>query len=427
MPSWLQCIKRFRLRYFCFAATVLAVALSAGQAQAPAPWNQPVATLAAQISDILGPGPVAFSVRNMSSVPSEQISQISRSLQSTLKSHGVTVGDLDSTSVVRVTLSENARERLLVAEVIQGNQTKVAMVELGANHAEALKATETMVLRRQTLLSTQGPILAALEVPSGLLILKPDEMVFYIKENGVWNKAAKGDIGVRRPLGRDPRGALLSSGGGATFDAWLPGVHCAGTVSAVEARFLKVACSESDDPWAVTQPPLGLTSVQASPSGMNASVAPISAFYNSSRNSFTGILAPSFPQDLPPFYSLAIVPRPSGYGVLTEGVDGNVRLAENGALHMVAGTRDWGSDLAVLQSGCGPGAQIVVSGSGDAVSDSLRAYELTLYEAVPASEPLKVDGSVMALDVAGDSESVLAIVRKANNIYEVDHVTALCN
>ncbi len=427
MPSWLQCMKRLQLRYFCFAATILVAALGSGQAQAAASWNQPAAALAARISDILGPGPVAFSVRNISSIPSDQASQIRRILQNSLKSHGVTVGDADSANIVRVTLSENARERLLVAEIIQGNQTKVAMVELGATDGEGLKASEMLVLRRQTVLSAQGPILAALEVPSGLLILKPEEVVFYTKENGIWKKAKSADVGVRRPLGRDTRGALLGNGDGTTFDAWLPGVHCAGLINAADAHALKLTCSASDDPWAVTQPPLDTASSAFSANGSGGRATPIRAFYNSSRNSFTGILAPSFPQDMPPFYSLAIVPRPSGYGVLTEGVDGKVQLAENGALHLVAGTRDWGSDLAVLQSECGPGAQMVVSGSGDAVSDSLRAYELPLYEAVPASEPLEVDGSVMALDVATDSRSLLAIVRKANNIYEVDRVTALCN
>jgi len=41
----------------------------------------------------------------------------------------------------------------------------------------------------------------------------------------------------------------------------------------------------------------------------------------------------------------------------------------------VNGTRDWGSDLALISSGCGTGTQIVVSGSGEQASDSLRAYE----------------------------------------------------
>ena len=100
---------------------------------------------------------------------------------------------------------------------------------------------------------------------------------------------------------------------------------------------------------------------------------------------------------------------------------------ENGALKPIAGTRDWGSDFAVLHSGCGAGTQIIASGSGEAASDSLRAYELPALEAVPASAPLAMDGTVTALWPAPDGKSVLAVVRNAANEYEVDRVTALCN
>jgi hypothetical protein len=102
-------------------------------------------------------------------------------------------------------------------------------------------------------------------------------------------------------------------------------------------------------------------------------------------------------------------------------------MAENGALKVVTGMRDWGSDFAVLRSGCGEGVQVIASSSGEAASDSLRAYELPALEAVPASAPLAIDGTVTALWSAADGKSVLAVVRNAANEYEVDRVTALCN
>ena len=104
-----------------------------------------------------------------------------------------------------------------------------------------------------------------------------------------------------------------------------------------------------------------------------------------------------------------------------------MQLVENGALKPVAGTRDWGSDFAVLLSGCGTASQIIASGSGEAASDSLRAYELPALEAVPASAPLTMGGTVTALFPSPDAKSVLAVVRNAANEYEVDRVTALCN
>ena len=98
----------------------------------------------------------------------------------------------------------------------------------------------------------------------------------------------------------------------------------------------------------------------------------------------------------------------------------------------MSGVRDWGSDFATLHSGCGSGTQIVASGSGEAISDSLRAYELPAQEAVPVSAALAVDGTVTALWTAPDGKSIFAVVRKAaspgaTDQYEVDRVTASCN
>ena len=113
--------------------------------------------------------------------------------------------------------------------------------------------------------------------------------------------------------------------------------------------------------------------------------------------------------------------------LLLSGIDGKVQLVEKGALKPVAGTRDWGSDFAVLHSGCGAGTQIVASGSGEATSDSLRVYEIPAQEAIPASTPLAMDGTVTAIWTAPDNMSVLAVVQSAADQYEVDRVTASCN
>ncbi len=48
-------------------------------------------------------------------------------------------------------------------------------------------------------------------------------------------------------------------------------------------------------------------------------------------------------------------------------------------------------------------------------------------EALPASSPVAMDGTVTALWTAQDAKSVFAVVRNAAGTYEVDRVTALCN
>ena len=195
-----------------------------------------------------------------------------------------------------------------------------------------------------------------------------------------------------------------------------------------------VRCREGDDPWQLSVPSSLPTA--AGTQRENIEVTPLKAFYNSTRNYFTGVLAPSLGVELPPFYSAAIVPRPAGSGslaaLLVNGIDGKVQLTEAGVVKQVSGARDWGSDVAVVSSGCGAGTQVVASGSGEAIADSVRAYELPAQEAIPVSAPLAMEGSVTALWTAPDGKSVLAVVRRQGNQgagreYEVDRVTASCN
>jgi hypothetical protein len=177
-----------------------------------------------------------------------------------------------------------------------------------------------------------------------------------------------------------------------------------------------VRCHSSDDPWPIYQT-----------SGALGSPA-VKAFYNTARDYFTGVVAPGVGADLPPFYAAGIIPRAvGGAALIVTGADGRVQMIENGTLRTVAGTRDWGSDFAVVRSGCGTGAQVIVSGSGEAASDSLRAFEIPALEALPASSPLTMDGTVTALWPAPDGKSAFAVVRNAVNQYEVDRVSALCN
>src|SRR5690348_11350848 len=99
-----------------------------GQAQQPVKWSQPAAELAGQIADLLGPGQAQLTVRNLSTIQTGEISVIRKLIEQDLKARGVLAGGTESANAIRVTLSENTRERLWVAEVVEGNETRVAMV-----------------------------------------------------------------------------------------------------------------------------------------------------------------------------------------------------------------------------------------------------------------------------------------------------------
>jgi hypothetical protein len=389
---------------------VLGAAFAQAPAQTPGLWDGPAAALADQIAGIVGPGQARLTLRNLSNIPSDQLPAIRKRIEQELKAHGVAVADDDSANSIRITLSENAHERLWVAEVLEGNTTRVVMVQAGAVADAGVPAGAGLRLRMETVVSSREPVLAALEMPSGLIVLQPEQFVFYGRAGTAWRELSRVRVGQLRPLPRDPRGILLPDGASG-FYALLPSTECAGSFSAPAEE--AASCHPSDDPW-----PVATTEVGA---------APVKAFFNGARNYFTGVTT-SLGSELPPFYSAAWLPRSGGaMAMIAGGIDGKAMLLENGSAKPLAGVRDWGSDFAALHSGCGGGAQVIVSGSGQASIDSLRAYEVPALEAVPASAPLQLNGTVMALWTVPDGKSAMAVVRTSTNQFEVDRVTATCN
>jgi hypothetical protein len=407
---------------------------------APSPWEQPAAALAEQIAGILGPGQAHLTVRNMSTIPNDEIPAIRLQLEQDLKAHGVLASGAESANSIRVTLSENQRERLWVAEVIEGSETRVTMVRVASAAQEKAQTHGGITLRKQTVFTTREAALAALETADGLVAVESEEIVIFNHTTEGWREQKRVTIAQSRPLARDQRAIVLPSIAGKGFEAYLPGISCSGNYEPVQpAGDWSVHCRESDDPWPIVQQPALQAPAAATPSDSPVS---LKAFYNAARNYFTGVVTPSVDVDLPPFYSAAVIPRPaSAAALLIGGIDGKVQILEGASLmpgiptdgsssvglKPVTGTRDWGSDFAALNSGCGAGAQVIASGSGEAASDSLRAYDLPAQEAVAASAPLAMDGTVTALWTAPDGKSVLAVVRSAADQYEVDRVTASCN
>jgi hypothetical protein len=412
------------IRWAVVALSVSIAAIS-GNAQKSGPWDQPAAALADQIAGILGPGQARFTLRNLSTISSESVSAIQALLERDLKAHGILLAGDEGANVVRVTLSENTRERLWIAEVAEGAITQVAMVETGPIAEQHAVSTTGLTLRAQTVLTSRQPVLAALETPGGWIVLEPEQLVLYLRAADGFHAQSRADIGLKRTLPRDPRGIFRADVSPTQFNAWLAGVECKGPTSPGQPPAeWTVACHSSDDPWPLTP----ATSLASAEIMENIRVNPVTGFYNASRNYFTGVLAPSTIADMPPFYSFAEVPRSVGaVAWLIGSIDGRVLLFENGSLKPIAGARDWGSDFAVLHSGCGSGAQIVASSSGEAAPDSLRAYELPALEAIPSSAPLEAGGIVTALWSAPDGRSILAVVQRATDQYEVDRVSALCN
>ena len=217
-----------KLSWLITAMTAL-MGLAAIAAPAPSPWEQPAAALADQISGILGPGQARLTIRNLSSISTDDIPAIRQLLEQDLRARGVTASGAESANTVRVTLSESAHDRLWVAEVVEGDQTQVAVVDLGPNQPQQPQSAGGIMLRKDVLLSASKPLLAALELPDTLIALEPEQIVIYAHAKDGWREQQRVTIAQKRPLSRDPRGILLLTPDGSGFDAWLPGMHCTGT------------------------------------------------------------------------------------------------------------------------------------------------------------------------------------------------------
>jgi hypothetical protein len=401
----------FRPRFVVAAALLCLLA----QAHAAGPWEQPAADLARQIAALTGPGPARLVIRNNSSLPAGEIPAIRLLLERDLRGYGVIAGSAESATTIRVTLSQNALGGLWVAEVQEGTESRVAMLPVALGTAAPAVASSAITLRRTPLIAAPDPILDAAVTGDRLIVLEPEQIVVYAKNaaaftapgaaSPAWMQTQAFPVTHSRAFPRDLRGRIFAAQDH-LFDAYLPGVLCSGANAGAQ---LTVSCADSDDPWPIT-------SAQR-------------AFYSDLRDYFTGILAPGYAMDLAPFYNAADLPRPAGAAVLMNPVAGGVLLIENATAKPVSGAGDWGSDFAVIRSGCGTGAQVLVAGSGAAAAgDTLRAFEISGREAIAVSAPLPIDGAVTAISPAsGGAAATIVVRRDAPLRYEVSNVAALCN
>jgi hypothetical protein len=253
------------------------------------------------------------------------------------------------------------------------------------------------------------PILDAALISSAtptLLVLSADKVAVYAQQGSRWQLTQQLAIPQTHPWPRDLRGRLFVSQTH-LFDAYLPGLVCESTASAP----LALVCRQADDPW-----PLGVAGMLQR------------AFFASTRNHFTGVLAPGFGKTstLTPFYSAAPIPRNNYTLWITTGTDGALHLADG--VSQVTLKPDWGSGITSVKTGCGSGWQLLATSFGDGTQpDSVRAYEIADREPIPASAPEPFPGPVTALWTQTDGTSAVAVTRNLKaGTYEAYRLAITC-
>jgi hypothetical protein len=376
-------------------------------------WQAPAGQLAQRIAAITGPGAVAVTIVNRSSLSSADADDIRRKLLTELAAFGVQQATADqAATTVQVSLSENLQDYLWVVEIHQGTgEPVVAMVAVpGLGGPPTQRSSTPLTIHKTLLWSDENRILDVAMVsgnPPHMIVLQPERLAVYRLQNGQWQQDQSFPLVHVRPWPRDLRGRLILRKD-YLFDAYLPGVYCRSTTTAP----MNMICDDSDDPWPLTGNP-----------------GELNAFFSAARNFFTGALSPGIQKQTiaPAFYSAAPLPREKYILWTFAAVDGQVHFLD-GVGGQTLANLGWGSDIASVRSGCGPGWQILATSNEDGPADGVRAFEIPDREPILVSAPIEFNGRITAFWADSDSTSVMAISRNSETgKYEAYQLSIDCH
>jgi hypothetical protein len=399
-----------------------------------ADWNNPEQHLARKIVTVTGPGAVALTVENRSSLGKRDSEIIQNGLHNALEALGLRFVKVDqAAATVTISLSENSISYVWVAVIRQGAGNP-AVVMVSAPRPEGSTAASDSVpltLRKIPLWSQEDPILdvAVLDenpTPVHIAVLTPEKISLYRLQGGKWQPEQELPIAHQRPWPRDLRGRLVPARDH-LFDAYLPGVFCASTAVSP----LTLTCRDSDDPWPLIAGAINGSALAVFPSaglanGASTIIPQMKAFFAPTRNFFTGAITPGAGKftTVPKFYSAAVLPRDKYMLWLFATIDGPTHLVDG--MSDQAARLGWGSDLASVKTACGAGWQ-VLSSSPDQAEDSLHAYEFPDRDPVAVSPAIDFPGPITALWTESRGDTAIAVAKnRETGSYEAYRVAMAC-
>jgi hypothetical protein len=365
------------------AALALATLSAPASAQPSGPFLDLAADFASAIAAAVGPDAAVAVV-----FPPDQ-ERVRAEVVRLLASRGVRSVQSGDASRVAAECSTNLRERVCAAEIRRGDDRRVVMTTRARDRNQDAEEPPAVAIELRPLYAQRRPMLDVAEAGDRLLVLTSESVSLMANEAGVMRALASRAIATSRVWPRDLRGRLRAAG--QSFEAFLPGVTCRGTVAP-----FTLACADESEPW-----PIGLE---------NTGIAP-------SRNAFAT-------PDGFVFYEAA----PLGGGRwLVVGERGALTFLD--ARGRTAAPADPADHAAGLPESCaGDGAYVVTGGrSPEANVDALRLLHVVdaRLVALPSTAPLP--GTLTALWSAPAGGPATAIVHDATaGRYEALHVSVSC-
>jgi hypothetical protein len=382
--------------------------LGAVHAQQPAQTPLTAATNSF-VQDILSragsPSAIAISFQNVAQAPPDAQEAAQNAIFAGLRNAGVRIVKPEmAVAEVKIIFSEDWQGYIWIAVIQQGPGRQMVMKRLPRSERASASRTPALTLRKNTLWQQDEPILDFYTDNQSLVVLEPAEVALYTSDSGQWRQRYTLAINHAQPWPRDLRGRLHVNGFQMT--ASLPGTLCSGSLSPPS-----LDCHASDDPWPIDP-------------------GELVAFYSSRRNFFNGILAAPAGASVIAFFSAATWPSGDQRQWVFSGTDGRARLYQRDLTAPAALFNGWGSNLAVIHSGCGSGWQLLASAPTDGTHpDTLQALEISGRDPQPVSSAVDLAGPISAMWTAGkNTEAVNAVMQSpVTGKYEAIVLTVTCN
>jgi hypothetical protein len=380
------------------------------------PWADPARELAKKIATSSAPRQTfALTVRNMSSLSDVEVAAVREALEAALRTAGLGVAGKSNTAPeLRITLSENLQGLLWVAEIAREEARDVAMISFAKASAPASTETSRMfALQSKLVLEQNEPILGfGFSKPRSaaearyLMMVGSSQLAVYAPDGFGWKRIQSAQLPQAVVASRDPI-AYLHIDEESHYWLLIAGFQCHG--------------------GPLPTPQLTCSEIATSRDARSTQRAGVSEQIVLGRNYFR---VPEIEKgDETRKYSEMWLRQDGKTIMVRMRLDGGAWiLREAGAGADEATKYGWGSQLGVLDSGCGKGTQLLVTAPSDwTEADAIQAVEFDGVQPINVSAPLLMPGPVMNLHFDFSKAFALAVVHNLKtNRYEAYTLTLSC-
>jgi hypothetical protein len=339
---------------------------------------------------------VWLNIKNRSALQEAEFGKLVSIFKNELQQRGAKIVPYDASAEIVLTVSNCPTGYLGIVEIRRATKkTETLIGSLGHGEgAEQDRSASGLVLRKELLFSQERPLLDAAFYHSFPLIdtLGQGEFGHYELIDGRWTPTKSNYLPRNRGMSRDLRGKVGHSVGAFAVSYFTE-------ICRDDAR-RGWYCENQTVPW----PPHGV---------------------------FRDVLNE---KKTPPWFSAAEFLMNDEEGIIITGTDGLARLYSDGPQPIFA-FPGWGSEIASIQSGCGNGWQILVTGRSDwTTADSIQAFEVQGDQAREMTPAIDLPGPIIGLHTSGSSplstsetDGAIAVVHNLlTGRYEVYVLTINC-